>query len=65
LVCEVDGFQQAILVIQPVGIHIPHIPIEDYNKNLWESIYLKYQLMITRIACWNPSTSNTNKGLQE
>jgi hypothetical protein len=66
---------------KPVGIHLPHIPIEHYKNNLLESIYLKYQedytnrmlesiyltsqYRITRIACWNPSTSHTNRRLQE
>jgi hypothetical protein len=43
LVCEVDGFQQVIphtnrgLQEKPVGIYLPHIPIEHYKNNLLES----------------------------
>ena len=49
----------------PFGIPLPHIPIEDSQNGLLESLYLTYQYGITRVACWNPSTSNTNKRVQE
>ena len=48
-----------------VGIPLPYIPIWDYKSCLLESLYLTYQYGITRVACWNPSTSNTNRRVQE
>jgi hypothetical protein len=47
------------------GIPLSHIPIEDYNNGLLDSLYLTYQKRITRMACWIPSTSHTSRGLQE
>ena len=49
----------------PVGIPLPQIPIEDFRNGLLESFYLTYQYGTTRIAFWNPSTSNTNRRVQE
>ena len=54
------GLQQ-----QPVGIPLPHIPIEDYKNDLLGSLYLTYRYLqrTSRIACWNPATLYTNRGL--